>query len=422
MSQLYYQNTIESKFIKELLRSTYLPLIPIYKLGNSIIKGLTYISDNYIVEAIQNYDATSNLQGPQSLLDSNYFKIKEPYILGKFYPSLTSNFISNNSTYDSNTHKYLGNYLRLIRDLYNIDLFPFYNCWSGDYSDNLRFKLIDNQEYLIDNNETDDGYKMFLVPIRFNQTYTIYLNSNVTIKLGSAYYKNKQLINKDNLSKVSPFEYKSFNYVSFSSPIKYRINKNDFSEDKANINVLNDYLTLFILLPNNSKIVVLEGDYNNSTYVKTEKRTKIIDNESILYNTQDIKLVKNVANFKNINQWTSNDWSHYFIVRSSLLTDISNNNYAFCSRLIEYLLNNVITSQDKISENILRVQEYCSSLKNLQQNGSRYTLPYTKGIWDNQLRKYIYDLVTNNPKYPIITDINGFVDKDSEKIILRGKN
>ncbi len=422
MGQLYYQNTIESKFIKELLRTTYLPLVPIYKLGDSVIKGLTYISDNYIVEAIQNYDSNSELQGPQSLLDLNYFKIKEPYILGKFYPSLTSNFISNNSTYDSNTHKYLGNYLRLIRDLYNIDLFPFYNCWSGDYSDNLRFKLINDQEYLIDNNEINDGYKMFLIPIRFNQTYTIYLNTNVTIKLGSAYYKNRQLIDKENLDRVLPFEYKSYNYVSFSSPIKYRIDKKDSSDNNANINVLNDYLTLFILLPNNSKIVVLEGDYNASTFIKTEEKTKIIDNTSITYNTQNIKLVENIANFKNLNEWTSNDWSNYFIVRSSLLTDISNTNYAFCNRLIEYLLNNVITSQDRISENIVRVQEYCSSLKNLQQNGSRYTLPYTKGIWDNQLRKYIYDLVTNNPKYPTITDINGFVDKDSEKIILRGKN
>ena len=52
-----------------------------------------------------------------------------------------ANYISNTSYYDSNTHYFLGQYLRMIRDLYNIDLMAYYNCWCGNILDNLRLNI-----------------------------------------------------------------------------------------------------------------------------------------------------------------------------------------------------------------------------------------------------------------------------------------
>ena len=44
-----------------------------------------------------------------------------------------------------------------------------------------------------------------------------------------------------------------------------------------------------------------------------------------------------------------------------------------------------------------------------------------KGIWTPALRYTVYNNVTKNYKIPKRIDINGYVDKDSESIVLGGK-
>lgn len=152
MFQKYYSNNIESKFIKELLRTTYIPTVQIWKKGMKILAGLTYIADGYIVKCkidSEGKDENGNYV-PNTIYETNdeeepYFEIIEPYVVGKFYRGITTNFVSNSSLYDPKTHYYLGEYLRMIRDLYNIDLMPYYNCWDGRYSDNLRIKYLGEQ-------------------------------------------------------------------------------------------------------------------------------------------------------------------------------------------------------------------------------------------------------------------------------------
>ena len=49
------------------------------------------------------------------------------------------------------------------------------------------------------------------------------------------------------------------------------------------------------------------------------------------------------------------------------------------------------------SGDIKRIQEYASSIENYRQNGSIFNNRHsTAGVWDNDLRVYLYDLVTNN--------------------------
>lgn len=107
-----------------------------------IIRGLTYITPNYIVKCNKSSEGYIIENGkikytPKSVndtyLDENdnsqpYFEIIEPYIRGKFYKGITTNFVSNSSLYDAKTHYYLGEYLRMIRDLDGINLMPYYNC------------------------------------------------------------------------------------------------------------------------------------------------------------------------------------------------------------------------------------------------------------------------------------------------------
>lgn len=166
MFQKYNANNIETKFIKELLRTTYIPIVPIWNLGKKIIAGLTYITPNYIVKCNKSsegykIDNEGNFTYiPNSINDTYideedgnkekpYFEIIEPYIRGKFYKGITTNFVSNSSLYDSKTHYYLGEYLRMIRDLDGVNLMSYYNCWDGRYSDKLRFKYVGDKSIIV---------------------------------------------------------------------------------------------------------------------------------------------------------------------------------------------------------------------------------------------------------------------------------
>ena len=128
MFQKYNDDNIISKFIKELLRTTEVPTIQVWKPGKPLIQGFMYVTKEYIVEALQDFMPTKDDLGPQSASDSSYFKIIKPYVEGMHYNGITSNYISNTPSYDAETHEYLGNYLRMYRDLHGIDLMPYYNC------------------------------------------------------------------------------------------------------------------------------------------------------------------------------------------------------------------------------------------------------------------------------------------------------
>lgn len=90
--------------------------------------GFRYITKEYIVEAKVDYTPSVVEPGPQTPTDTRYFKIIKPYVEGMHYNGITTNYTSNSSTYDSETHEYFGNYLRWYRDLHDIDLMPYYNC------------------------------------------------------------------------------------------------------------------------------------------------------------------------------------------------------------------------------------------------------------------------------------------------------
>ena len=81
--------------------------------------------------------------------------------------------------------------------------------------------------------------------------------------------------------------------------------------------------------------------------------------------------------------------------------------YPFADRLVEYLLDNVITNRDEIGEDILRVRK--------QLRGS-VVYDASSVAWDEFLRKTIYDLYMNTSATSKL-DILGFVDKDVEEFV-----
>ena len=283
MFQKFNTNTIESKFIKNLVATTYTPLVQIWKPGKPIHSGFTYISKNYILKCVRTYNPVIDGSGPQSENDANYFDIVEPYIREKFYPGLTTNHISSNSEYDSKTHYYLGQYLRYQRDINDLDLMAYYNCWCGEYSDSIRIRNLSLTEKatiytgeVISDNKNQDGYKLLKIPIKYNQKYTIFINSNTPFIIGYLYCNGDVILNKK-------AEFKYINRCSFEDPYLYDGVSNlietsgDTTVSSDSEYIYENYLTMIIQLPvtTSNKILILEGDYKNNKLVSWYKTANI---------------------------------------------------------------------------------------------------------------------------------------------------
>ena len=126
MYQKFFTKTIESKFIKNLLKNTPLPIYKVIRDNDYIIEGNIYIYKERIIKATKS-----------GIIKSGMYKILSFYNFGEDYPNYTERYISRYSYYDSDTHEFLGKYLRCLKGIYGLDLMPLYNCYSGRISTNF---------------------------------------------------------------------------------------------------------------------------------------------------------------------------------------------------------------------------------------------------------------------------------------------
>ena len=415
MLHKFNEDSIYSKFIKGILASTHVPSVEIWKPNMNLTEGFTYITKDYILKAKKSYSSKEG-KPLTSPLNSEYFQILGSYIEGNEYRNITTNYMSNTYEYDYETHKYLGNYLRMLRDLHGVDLMPYYNCLNGVSSSNVRIKDISTNPTtdtspstfsykIITDNKEDDGLKTLLVPIRFNQDYTIYANCDTPVKIVSIFYDGFRKISDlaDNL--------KIYNRMSISNPILYRKDQVSLDRDDA---FYRNYLTLLIELPKKcNQVVVLEGNYKNNKVITTNLKNEIC--KSII-SREDPD-----GNRISLLDLSDEDLNNYCKIIPSLTRSVDNSLFAYSDRLLEFLLSNAITGDDEITDNIKRIQDYTTSITHYRQNKSNFDMRYSSpGVWDNELRAYLYDLVTDKSKYKI--DISGYVDKDVESVVTRGQN
>jgi len=390
MFQQFNQSNSTTAFIKSLLSKTNIPMIPFITPGMTVIEGNYYIIDNYIVKAIATgvplkYDSDYD-EVTQSLI-TNYDILEniEPYIFGNKYDGITTTFTSNLSYYDADTHYWLGQYLRAIKGQYKLNLMPFYNCFNNNYLSDIKLASDGTIEAGIINNSV----QILSIPIQFDTQYTIALQAAGDILIQPLFYGNKGL-SKDSVLTDRSNLLKSFriskSYPSFDKPFIFT---SPDTED-SDLYRYEKFLRLAIQVPKGQaiKIVVLEGDYTKKGW-----------------------------NFSNLNMGGE------LLSPLSLLQLLPDNPIAFSDRLIEYLVNNVITDFDDISQDISRIQTYASSDINNSKNKSKYTTSYTKGVWEPSLQWYLYELMFTTPYASNLKlDLNGFVDKDTETIITRGQN
>lgn len=360
----FNDDNIYGGYIKQLLASFNLPQCPIG--DKDFTRSTHYIVNN----SLWFYNANSDER-----------KIISSYKENDKIENITKNLEIRNNIYDSYTHEYLGDYLRYLRDYKNLNLLSMYNCFSNVCIESVKFEVHGS---VFDANSKE--YTIFAIPIKFNQKYTIAIDWHGIIEMCCGFYSNgKRYDNSTATLSVENSTYHRESGLRFNHPYIF-----DKLADNASIN--NDYcfekdFKLFLKVPNvcKSSIVILEGDYSSDAEL-------LLSNEKMIINKEDNNYLHADLEYK---------------TKPQLLSMNFQESYLIADRLVEYLSNQVITPNDPVINNIRRLQK-----KSIVE----YDVPYAYlGIWNNELRNFLYTYIIDNDAINKYYDMLGYVDKDVER-------
>lgn len=376
----FNEETIAVGYIKQLLHSFNLPKCKLFK---STDEAINYYKNLSSVALIKNY---KNNNYYLVWINNGKIEKEKSYSYNHEYLNITGKMNLFNGLYDSRTHIYLGNYLRFLRDYNNINLMSLYNCYAD-----ITF--------------TDTKYKYISIPVKYNQTYTVaftgtnydyYLGFEDDLKSIQKYFaaeKNKNSI----IRKTS----------EFNNPFKLSTKavKNKYFMEE------NYKLILRVPLNNNNKIVVLEGDYRGSTY---KNIVDIAENKKDINTIIDSKSIYIQANYDDVNDVNLNNYINNLYL---LKNNYKNYSEPFSPRLIEYLIENTITSDEKISKNVIdaKYKLFTRYGSEQQKKDVKSGLFKLNDKINTEYRLRFLDCFKKANK-PILddTDLLGYVDKDIE--------
>lgn len=268
-----------------------------------------------------------------------------------------------NNEYDVQTHEYLGNYLRFLRDYNKLDLMSLYNCFSNNICPKLDLTIPVSDTYQAKFNSNSDLYKIYMLPVKMFKNYTIAIDSSADIEMFCGLF-GKYYNSSSTFQNLAAKTYTCFNSMQFSKPRLYTKLKTvcDWLSmtQRAELAELETDLKLFIKVPNTvtSSIVILEGDYHSSSDFSFSNRQYLVDQNAPIKNYAKQNIVdynKTVINFEHIDEIAASD-NFALISQPQLLRINTGTSYPFADRLIEYLTGNAITSLDENGDNILRAK------------------------------------------------------------------
>lgn len=472
----YNNNHIFTGYLKQLLSSFNMPACKVYtkefaeyleKYGKEdpkVLRSFDNINNeapavriNYLKnDELYNYfwkrAKNSNIQEATWQKSSELYYSKD-----KFTPGLTRTLNSPGVYYDTKTHEYLGDFLRFIRDYYNINLMSLYNCFTDKIYNNIYFPFTLNQntseqkvKILI--NAQEPEYRLYALPAKLFAKYTIAIDCDQGIELFCGLY-NTNLDTSLKAQNLAARTYQRIHKTLFKQPFLYDKLSTDYWSDATDFEQVSENgtptirtnvftrwdltdkekdLKLFIKVPVScrSSITILEGDFRNFNDV----------NYAPIAGTWKYRNNHCVLNFNTLNKGDKvnlNDYPFKPISQIQLLAFNTGESYPFADRLIEYLSGSAITSIDEIPDNIKRIQRV------MRQNGHHFQI---EGLWEDKMQNILYDYIMNsgpvtisadgklmdmhsgnNPEYhgyhrrlghsskSTLFDVLGYVDKDVEK-------
>lgn len=457
-----FNNThIFTGYLKQKLASVNLPTCKIYtrefaeyvdKYGTEdprvieSIDSVVYSSEDKRVATSVNYLKNNELYNyvwnvNHGLVDLGHNKASWKHISNIFYdsekriPGLTKTLSSPGRFYDTATHEYLGEYLRFLRDYYDINLMSLYNCFNNTICNNINLSLNvgpEDNSKIITFDSQDSKYKIYAIPVKLFANYTIAIDSFQGIELFCGLYnttldtssKALELIKKTYVKENSTFFKQPFPYTKLDVSLwgyQNEIHDVQVGENQETVKRLNNKtcsrwdiankeqdLKLFIKVPASCKssIVILEGDFrfsNNTKYALVEN-TGTSSDGTWAYKQNHLALNFNTLG-DNKPAINLNETPFTPISKLQLLEFNTGESYPFADRLIEYLSGSAITPIDEISDNIKRAQRV------MRENQHYFKI---EGIWEAKMQKIIYDYIMNS----------GRMEVENEKVVSqhRGKN
>lgn len=415
--QKFYTDTLISRFIKYMLSQVHIPLITTVNDSYPIHKDLTYLYNNQIIKCTESgtikYKDDENGQNPSVLTFPSFFLFPETGYTRAAYDILVSDarpllspntYYSHNSTttyYDSETHKHLGNYLRYIRDSYDLNLMPYYNCYSSKQISGITLNASSDNRYTLNNNYNKVSmHKLFVVPIKFNCKYTVAIESNTELIMQPVIWNNETFLSA---SDGTPFletntlisGFKTIAKSSFNSPWLYSVDLSYVSDSNYFTELYHQENNLYLLIQtsanNDSSLVVIEGDYTNTENVIKCNNIETYSPEKNLISSTPVQKYSDVYNL-------------------SLLKYNTGESYPFSTRLIEYLLGHVIHQYETLTGNIKRSQHALSKTTNYNANNC------TPGVWSETISHHVNVLSQQLLENHYLVDIDGNIHKDVEEM------
>ena len=471
---MQYFNTSNSEidFIKDKLRSEYIPTVRMFNSEINLqpesktsslsdeIDSENVISNENNYQFFDNeniiYNDTIQVCKEDNLGNINHKYIRK-YTFGKFYPNITTNFISNKNYYSSELHEYLGRYLRAYRDYYKIDLMNFYNCFSNRFissytlpvnlyetpysltTKNPKPSAMDDNEKVklgLGGNRRDTQYKLTAFPILFDTKYTV----------------------KFYTSSISDIQYQAV-WFNGESPLgaveidKENFNPEDIKTLKPKIYTEQITSTFTICIGSKDAVEIFYGEdenYNRNSTLSIEYGTERTIKNALSKQKNLYIFMMFPATISDPIVVLEQPKFNYALNNELLnLNVLEKEQVAFSDTLLEYLTGSAITPADDIHKNIHRIQN-----KIIQKNfnkkygvgGPDYSIDadtpnyqFANGIFDEGLHKIIYkaffdvgvaknavgDPVANGtegatyPKgYNKIPNFMGYIDKNVEDLIM----
>lgn len=375
----FNNDNIITGYIKQLLHSFNLPTCKVF---NTMDEFLEYYPPEVgVMGIVKNY---KNNNSYLLYKEGNEIKREQVYALNHEYLNVTTNLGLFNGIYDSSCHKYLGDFLRFVRDYLNIDLMGMYNCFAN--------------EILV-----DDKYKYIIIPMKHKTKYTIAFDGKdydylftyeTTLEKIAANFKDNSYKNKPSSGYkkqtstfLNPFLLTSL--IGEDTLITDGLNagKKIYSCFKEKLYKL----VIRVKVMDNPVITVLEGDY---TKAKQE-------------------FAPICANFEKGVDYSNIDLNNYLSDLQLLdfhlgQKDVS---YPFADKLLEYLTGLAITPNDPISQNIIDAK--------IKFN-SKFKLPVipVNGKFTANDRLRCLDLFGRSKYWNKSTyDLLGYVDKEIEECL-----
>lgn len=388
-------NNIFIGHIKQLLKDFNLPSCTIITEDNA---DENFVSGKHYIKGSQLYLG----DGDGSLVR------KITYNYGKKYLNLTSNLEINNLIYDRETHRYLGKYLRFLRDQKHVDLMSMYNCFDGEtFSKNITITIGNGKKIVFKN---DDNYIVYQIPITLNSLNLkmfdgreiqlgVYIDANDTYTEGSTKKSCRDFVLEKTyktMRTTSIFKYDAL--VTLLQSLKDPTSTNAARTTTELNTILKDFILnnvdkMYLL------VKVLKSDLKSMVILEDSKEYEYVDSKSVWQKPRASTIIK-YPTLQVFPQLFSNE--------------NLDNNYLLADRLVEYLTENVIcplSNMHDINRFHAVVDENPTKLP--VKSVDRVYGYWTKSDTDNVIylmrknRDYIYN----------IYDMLGYVDKDIENLI-----